>query len=95
MVKYRDVNYVLPWIIQIGLYASPVAYSLEAVPANVRWLFDLNPLTWFLEEFRYSLLGLPAPATWQIAASVLASLGVFLLGALWFQRFEREFADHI
>lgn len=95
MVKYRDVAYVLPWAMQILLYASPVAYGLDAVPDRLRWLFDANPLTWFLEEFRWSLLGLPAPPTWQVAASVAAALVVFAGGALIFQRHEREFADFI
>ncbi len=61
MVKYRDVGYVLPWVVQILLYASPVAYALSAVPNSIRWLFDINPATWFLESFRWSLLGTEAP----------------------------------
>lgn len=95
MVKYRDVAYVLPWLLQIGLYASPVAYSLDAVPDNLRWLFDLNPLTWFLVEFRFSLLGLAPPEPWQIVASIVVPIVVFLGGSFVFQRFEREFADFI
>lgn len=95
MVKYRDVGYVLPWIMQVLLYASPVAYSLEAVPDNLRWIFTANPLTWFLEGFRFSLLGLPAPPAWQIVGAVVAPVVVFFLGLLAFQRFEREFADVI
>ncbi|KON74096.1 hypothetical protein M768_08300 [Cellulosimicrobium cellulans F16] len=95
MVKYRDVAYVLPWLTQILLYASPVAYSLEAVPDNLRWLFEANPITWYLELFRWSLLGLPAPDGWQVAAAAGAAVLVFLGGALWFQRFERQFADFI
>lgn len=95
MVKYRDVAYVLPWLLQILLYASPVAYSLEAVPANLLWLFEANPLTWYLELFRWSLLGLPMPDAWQIAAAAAVAVVAFTGGALWFQRFEREFADFI
>ena len=95
MVTYRDVAYMLPWLLQILLYASPVAYSLEAVPTNLRPLFELNPLTWFLEAYRYSLLGLAAPTWWQIVGMVIAGGGTFLLGSLVFQRFERGFADVI
>jgi len=55
----------------------------------------LNPLTWFLELFRYSLVGLPAPEPWKIAAAVAVSVVVFVGGAFAFQQFEREFADVI
>jgi lipopolysaccharide transport system permease protein len=95
MVKYRDVGYVLPWLVQILLYAAPVAYALSAVPARLRWLFDLNPITWFLEAFRWSLLGAEAPPPWQIVGLIVISLLVFFLGALYFQSHEREFADII
>jgi lipopolysaccharide transport system permease protein len=95
MVTYRDVAYVLPWLMQILLYAAPVAYSLEAVPQNLRLLFELDPLTWYLEAFRYSLLGLAAPPLWQIVGMVVVGIGSFLLGSLIFQRFERGFADVI
>lgn len=95
MVKYRDVGYVLPWLIQILLYASPVAYALSEVPANLRWLFDINPVTWFLESFRWSLLGTEMPPTWQIVALSVAAPLIFLVGTLIFQKNEREFADFI
>ncbi|WP_255371625.1 ABC transporter permease [Cellulosimicrobium sp. CUA-896] len=95
MVKYRDVQYVLPWTIQILLYASPVAYALSEVPDNLRWLFDINPVTWFLEGFRWSLLGTEAPVTWQVVALVVAAPLIFLGGTLVFQKNEREFADFI
>jgi lipopolysaccharide transport system permease protein len=95
MVTYRDVAYVLPWLLQILLYAAPVAYSLEAVPPDLQPLFELNPLTWFMEAYRYSLLGLDAPAWWQIIGMVVVGVGGFLLSAMIFQKFERGFADVI
>ncbi|WP_407316570.1 ABC transporter permease [Isoptericola halotolerans] len=95
MVKYRDVQYVLPWTVQVLLYASPVAYALAEVPDNLRWLFDINPITWFLEAFRWSLVGGEMPATWQIVALAVAAPLIFLLGTLVFQKNEREFADYI
>jgi lipopolysaccharide transport system permease protein len=95
MVRYRDIAYVLPWLIQVALFATPVAYSLEAVPANLQPLFNANPLTWLIEAFRFSLLGTPAPPPWQIIGGVVVSLVVFLLGAIVFQRNERSFADLI
>ena len=95
MVKYRDVGYVLPWLVQILLYASPVAYALSSVPENLRWLFDINPVTWFLETFRWSLVGTDFPPTWQVVALVVAAPLIFLAGTLVFQKNEREFADYI
>lgn len=95
MVRYRDVAYVLPWIIQVGLFATPIAYSLDAVPANLEPFFLANPLTWLMEAFRFSMLGTAAPPAWQIVGAVVVSLGAFLTGAVVFQRNERSFADLI
>jgi lipopolysaccharide transport system permease protein len=95
MVKYRDVGYVLPWFMQILMYASPLAYSLDAVPGNLRWLFDINPVTWFLEAFRWSTLGTSMPPVWQLVAIAVAGPLVFFVGTLIFQKNEREFADFI
>lgn len=95
MVKYRDVGYVLPWFLQVLMYASPLAYALSAVPEGLRWLFQINPVTWFLEVFRWSALGTPMPPAWQIAAIVIAAPVVFFVGTVVFQKNEREFADFI
>jgi len=94
-VKYRDVGYVLPWLTQILLYASPVAYAISAVPDNLRALFNANPLTWMLGMFRWSLLGLDRPPLWQIGGFAAAAGIVFYVGALFFQSWERNFADVI
>lgn len=95
LVKYRDVGYVLPWFLQVLMYASPLAYALSAVPANLRWLFEINPVTWFLEVFRWSALGTASPPAWQIVAIIVAAPIVFFVGTLVFQKNEREFADYI
>lgn len=95
MVKFRDVAYVVPFALQTLLYASPLAYSLSEVGENIRWLFDLNPLTWVLEGFRWSLLGLEQPAVWQMVATGGVSVAVFAGGALIFSKMERGFADVI
>ncbi len=95
MVRYRDVAYVLPWAIQTLLYASPVAYSLEAVPDSVRPYLLANPLTWVLEGMRWAMLGSAAPPAWQVIGAVVVSGVVLFAGLLVFQRYEREFADLI
>nr|NLI51565.1 ABC transporter permease [Propionibacterium sp.] len=95
MVKYRDVAYVVPWVVQVGLYATPVAYASAAAPANLRWFFDVNPLAWVVEGFRAAFLGVGAVPWWQAVAAPLVSLAVFGLGLVFFQAREREFADLI
>jgi lipopolysaccharide transport system permease protein len=95
MVKFRDVGYILPWLLQILLYASPVAYALSSVPDRLRWVFDINPITWFLEAFRWSLVGTTPPAAWQVVGLVIVSVAIFFAGILYFQSHEREFADII
>jgi lipopolysaccharide transport system permease protein len=95
MVRYRDVQYVVPFLLQLGLYASPIAYSTSAIPAKYRTLFEANPITWFLEEFRWSALGQPAPPTLHIVLSVVVSIGVFAGGAMIFEQMERTLADVI
>jgi lipopolysaccharide transport system permease protein len=94
-VKYRDVSYFLPWVLQVLMYGSPIAYSLEAVPKNLVWVFNINPMTWLMEAYRWSLLGQQAPPMWQIFALIAAGIVCLLLGTLIFQRFERSFADVI
>lgn len=95
MVTYRDIQYIVPFVLQTLLYASPLAYSVSAIDPKIRWLFDLNPLTWLLEGFRWSLLGLAQPPAWQIVAAVTGSLVVFGAGSLIFSKMERGFADVI
>jgi lipopolysaccharide transport system permease protein len=95
MVPFRDVAYVLPWVMQVALFATPVAYSLDAVPENLQPLFLANPLSWLMELFRFSLLGTALPPTWQVVGAVVVSLGAFLIGGVVFQRHERTFADLI
>ncbi|MDL9978277.1 ABC transporter permease [Microbacterium sp. ASV49] len=95
MVKYRDVQYVLPWVLQVALYATPVAYPTDAVPANLQPLFLANPLGWMLDGFRWSALGAPIPPAWQLIGSLVVAVLVFFLGAMVFQRYERTFADLI
>ncbi len=94
-VAYRDIQYILPVATNILLYASPVPYSLAAVPAKYRLFYQLNPLTPPLEAMRASLLGTAAPAAGALALSA-AFAGVLLVAGLYaFKRMERSFADVI
>lgn len=94
-VSYRDINYILPVFTQMLLYASPVAYSVENVPAKWQALFYLNPLTGLLEGFRWSLLGEGTLRPSMIALSTTVSIGILLIGAFCFKKMERKFADVI
>ena len=95
MVSYRDVGYILPVATNILLYASPVAYSLAAVPPELRWAYQLNPLTPPLEAMRNSLLGLPAGDNRLLALSAVVAAVVLAAGMYAFKRMERSFADVI
>ena len=94
-VTYRDVQYILPVMLNLLLYASPVAYTLAAVPVKLRWAYLLNPLTPPLEAMRASLLGTALPGAGALAWSALASAAVLLAGVFAFKRMERSFADVI
>jgi lipopolysaccharide transport system permease protein len=94
-VSYRDIQYIVPVFVQILLYASPVAYSLSAVPENLRGIYMLNPLSAPLEAFRASLLNTAWPPVNYLAISVIASVFVFGIGLFAFKRMEKQFADVI
>ena len=90
-VKYRDIRYVMPFLIQIWMFASPVIYP---VPNRWRWLLALNPLTGIIESFRAAFLGLPID--WPtIAISTAITLALLFIAVVTFGRMERGFADVI
>jgi len=95
MVRYRDIQYIVPVVLQLLLYATPVAYSVGAVPERYRLFFDISPVFWIIQDFHWSLLGTSRPPTWQIAGSVGAAILIFFAGALIFEQMERGFADFI
>lgn len=91
-VEYRDVRIVIPWLLQIAMFVTPVAYPLSAIPQRYRWIAGLNPAAAIVESFRAALFGTsvaPLSLLWSAAAGV----GLLLSGALYFRRVERRFAD--
>jgi lipopolysaccharide transport system permease protein len=95
-VEYRDFRYIVPFIVQFGLFVSPIAFSTADVPARWRPLYALNPLVGIIDGFRWSLLGGQAaldPQTVWIALVVTAA--VIVLGIWYFRRMEHSFADVI
>lgn len=92
-VRYRDVQYVLPFAMQFLLFASPIAYSTEVVPAGVsRTLYALNPLVGIVQGFRWALLG-TAPPDALIWPSLAAAALLLVSGLFFFRRMEATFAD--
>jgi lipopolysaccharide transport system permease protein len=93
-VRYRDVKYALPFLIQVWLFASPVAYSSELIPAQWRTLYALNPMTGIIDGFRWATFGGVRPDT-TILLSALATVVILIGGLAYFRRVERTFADTI
>jgi homopolymeric O-antigen transport system permease protein len=92
-VRYRDVAYVVPFVTQIWLYASPVAYSTQVVPADWRWLYALNPMVGVIEGFRWALVGTAWPPIGFLWPSMAITLAAAVTGLVFFQRTESSFAD--
>jgi lipopolysaccharide transport system permease protein len=94
-VRYRDIRFITPFLVQVWLYATPVVYPSTLVPEQWLWLYRLNPMTAVVEGFRWVLYG-QTPATSHL---YLLSVGVVLLlwfsGLIFFQRMELTFADEI
>ena len=95
-VKYRDFRYIVPFIVQFGLYVSPVGFSSQVVPERWRLAYSLNPMVGVIDGFRWAILG--GESTLYLpgfALSLFLSLGVFVLGLAYFRKMERSFADVI
>jgi lipopolysaccharide transport system permease protein len=94
-VRYRDVRYVVPFVVQLWLFATPIAYPITLLHSPWRTLAAINPLTGVVEGFRWAVLGSP-PAPWTLIGISSASAVVFLVvGLAYFDRVERRFADVI
>lgn len=95
-VKYRDFRYVIPFIVQFGLYVSPVGFSSSLVPEKWRLLYSLNPMVGVIDGFRWAILRGQTEIYWPGFALSLAVTGFFLwLGVSQFRKMERTFADLI
>ncbi len=92
-VEFRDVRYVVPFLIQIWQFASPIAYPSSIVPERWRALYGLNPMVGVVEGFRWALLGTSDGPGLMGVVSALAALAILASGAFYFRRMERNFAD--
>lgn len=92
--RYRDVRYVLPLLLQLWLFVSPVIYPVSYVPHGWRYLYAINPLVGALSGFRWSVLGAPFPGTYLIVSAAALVFFACLAGA-YFHRAQQELADVI
>jgi lipopolysaccharide transport system permease protein len=90
---YRDVRYLLPFLVQFWLFASPVVYPSSMVPEKWRWLYGLNPMAGVIEGFRWSLTGRDSPRGPMLLASVGVAVVIFLGGVAYFQKMETTVVD--
>jgi lipopolysaccharide transport system permease protein len=96
-VRYRDINYLVPFLVQVWMYLTPVIYGTTLIPERFRFLLALNPMTGVVEGFRWALLGshledATAPGA-LFAVSIAIALAVLVSGAVFFRNTERTFAD--
>jgi len=92
-VRYRDVRYVVPFLVQFWLFATPIAYPSSLLPARWRVLYAVNPMSGVVEGFRWALLGTNTAPGPMVAVSAITAIVVLVAGAFYFRRVERTFAD--
>ncbi|MEA5566105.1 ABC transporter permease [Anabaena sp. UHCC 0399] len=95
-VEYRDFRFIVPFIVQFGLYVSPVGFSSNIVPEQWRFLYSLNPMVGVIDGFRWAILGGESKIYWMGFAISLGIVILLLLSGIWyFRKTERTFADII
>jgi lipopolysaccharide transport system permease protein len=92
-VRYRDVGQAIPFLVQIWMFASPVAYPASVVPEKWRLLYNLNPMAGVIEGFRWALFGKQTPDVLAIVISIAVVLALLVSGIVFFKRMEETFAD--
>jgi lipopolysaccharide transport system permease protein len=92
-VEYRDVRYVVPFLVQFWMFATPIAYPSTLLPEKWRTLYGLNPMAGVIEGFRWALLGAKTQPGPMLAVSSMAALVILVTGAFYFRRMEKTFAD--
>lgn len=94
-VRYRDVPYAIPFMIQIWMYVSGVVYAISALPERYQWVLALNPMTAVIAGFQWGVVGTGAPNLGKTLVSVVAAAVMLVVGLWYFRRSEPRFADAI
>ena len=95
-VKYRDFRYIIPFVVQFGLYVSPVGFSSTIVPEQWRLLYSLNPMVGVIDGFRWAILGGNTQFYWPgFLLSIFLVLVILVTGIIYFRKTEKTFADVI
>jgi lipopolysaccharide transport system permease protein len=94
-VRYRDVGYLLPVIVQLWFYLSPIVYPISIVPVKWRPLYNLNPMVTVIQGFRFAFLGMQAPELQGIVTSLFIVAALLVSGIIYFRSTEKTFADVI
>ena len=93
-VRYRDFRHIVPFVLQLGIYASPVGYSTALIPEKWAPLYYLNPIAGIIDAFRWSIIG-DVPSTYGIISALIITVAVLLTGLVYFRSAESRFADDI
>ncbi len=95
-VKYRDFRHIIPFIIQFGLYISPVGFSSSIVPEKYQWIYSLNPMVGVIDGFRWCLLTTDIPLNnYSVISAIVTTVIITFLGIQYFRKTEKGFADSI
>jgi len=93
--KYRDLTFLLQFAVQLWMYASPVIYPLNTIPADKRWILVLNPMTSVIETFKYGAIGQGVFSWWHLGYSLLFMTVMLFLGVMIFNKVEKGFMDTV
>lgn len=95
-VQFRDVRFIVPFMVQFGVFISPVGYSSDVIPEKWKWLYFMNPLVGIIDGFRFSFFGTASTDfIYSVINSMIVTLFIFITGYLYFRKKERNFADSI
>jgi lipopolysaccharide transport system permease protein len=95
-VRYRDFRFIITFVVQFGMFISPVGYGTYIIPGMWKWLYFLNPMVGVIDAFRWSLFGITHPdILWSVLISLAISGVLLLTGLRYFRKTERSFADRI
>jgi lipopolysaccharide transport system permease protein len=94
-VRFRDVRFIVPFLLQVGLFGSPVVYPIELVPTHLAWFYQLNPAVFPIQAFRWLLVGSGTVTTWMAVSWFVFVVASMASGLLFLRSEERLFADTI